>query len=57
MDLTKLRAYEDRAVKVVETLPRIEQLIALRYLRTLLGVAIEDTQREIVKEFKKIEGG
>ena len=56
MDLNKLRAYEDRVVKAVEAMPRIEQLIALRYLRTLLGVSIEDTQLEIAKEFKKIEG-
>lgn len=53
MDLHKLREHEDRALKMLEPLTRIEQLIALRYLRTLLGVPIDQTQREIMDEYRR----
>jgi hypothetical protein len=53
MDLGILKAHEDRVVKCLEPLPRIEQLIALRYLRTLLGVSIDQTGTEIMTEFRK----
>ena len=53
MNLEKLRAHEDRVTIIVNNWPRIEQLIALRYLRTLLGVAIENTGPEIIREYTK----
>jgi len=58
LDLNALKAHEDRVVKALEPWPRIERLIALRYLRTLLGVPIDDTQHEIMAEYKKeLAGG
>lgn len=53
MDLTALKLHEDNVTKLLDPLPRIEQLIALRYLRTLLGVAIDETQYEIMQEYRK----
>lgn len=52
-ELAALRAHEDAVTTRLDVMPRIEQLIALRYLRALLGVAIEDTGREISKELRK----
>ena len=53
MDLTLLRVHEDAVVKVLEPMSRIRQLIALRYLRNLLEISIEDTGHEIMKEYRK----
>lgn len=52
-DLMMLRLHEDKVTATIEVMPRIEKLIALKYLRMLLGVAIEDTGREIMEEYRK----
>ena len=53
MDLTKLKAHEDRVVTVLGTWPRIEQLIALNYLRAVLNLPWDLAFREIEKEYKR----
>lgn len=53
MDLDRLKEHENHVIKALESMPRIEHLIALRYLRTLLGVSIADTQAEIMNEYRK----
>ncbi len=52
-EYTRLREHEDAVVALLDPMPRIRRLIALRQLRTLLGVPIEDTAREISMELKQ----
>jgi hypothetical protein len=53
MDLQILRTHEDRVKNLLDPLPRIEQLIALNYLRRVISLSIDVTDREIEKEYRK----
>jgi len=50
-----LKEHEDKVVAGIEKWSRLEQIIALRYLPTLLGIKISDTQYELAKEYNKMK--
>jgi len=53
MDLLKLKQHEDHMKMAVDPLPRIEQLIALNYLRRVIGLNEDMTDRTIEKEYRE----
>ena len=54
VDLAKVIEDETYVKKTLDEWSRGRQLIALRYLRGLLGIPIDETYRAIEKEYQKI---
>ena len=53
MDLTALKKHDDNVREKIDPLPRIEQLIALKYLRVLIGLDTTMTDIEIEKLYRE----
>ena len=51
-DLERLKEKEDAAIKIIDSWPRIFQLLVYRQLYTL-GIRISNIDSEIEKELKK----